>query len=238
MKVYVINDTVCQKTKNFLTVHGRVAGVLPNPVLPQPEQSHADMQFTKIDEQTLLCAPGPDYKKNFFTSGIRLISGKTPLRNAYPENIPYNLLKAGAFYFHNTKYTDPLVKTILAQNGFRLFHVRQGYAGCSSIAIPYAAGKMLVLSSDPGIIAAIGRLRLPELTAEYFTETNRIALDGYDHGLIGGCCGYDRELGLLVYGKINGQLAKLSVQYHFPLVSVYEGPLTDIGGILVMYPDL
>ena len=96
-------------------------------------------------------------------------------------------------------YTDPRVRAILAQKGYLLYHVRQGYAGCSSISIPYADGKILVLSSDPGVISTIDGLHLPELCTEYFTQTEEIVLSGYDHGLIGGCCGFDAELGLLVY---------------------------------------
>ncbi len=238
MKTYVVNETISQGTKDFLNARGRVLGVRPHPTLPLPEQCHADMQFTKIDDKTLVCAPGAGEERIFSAAGIRLIPGETPLRSAYPGNIPYNLLQAGHVCFHNTKYTDPRVKKILLRNGFRFHHVRQGYAGCSSVPIPYADGKTFVLSSDRGIVSAITALRLPQLTAAYFTATAEIVLDGYDHGLIGGCGGYDRDCGLLLYGNANRQLQALSVQYGFQILSVYDGPLTDIGGILVMYPDL
>lgn len=241
MKLYITNSLISQGTKNFLNKHGRVIDVLQNQLLPPPEQYHADMQFTKIDDKTLICAPGSDdsdSKNRFREVGIRLISGTTPLHGTYPNNIPYNVLKAGERYFHNTKYTDPRVRAILAQKGYLLYHVRQGYAGCSSISIPYADGKILVLSSDPGVISTIDGLHLPELCTEYFTQTEEIVLSGYDHGLIGGGCGFDAELGLLVYGKTNRQLQELSVQYGFPIHFIYDGPLTDIGGILIMYPNL
>ena len=47
---------------------------------------------------------------------------------------------------------------------------------------------------------------------------------------------YSRRGQILVYGKINGQLKVLSERYNFPILSIFDGPLTDIGGILVMYP--
>lgn len=237
MKAFVINGSVSLETKQFLRTQGRLIEAPRCALLPPPEQGHADLQFTKIDDRTLVCAPGLDYEALFRGSGIRLVRGETPLGNAYPENIPYNVLKAGRVYFHNPKYTDPLVRKMLLQSGYSLCTVRQGYCGCSSVSIPLRSGKLLILSSDHGILSAVRRLRRPELCAEYFTDTQKIILDGYNHGLIGGCCGFDKELGLLVYGKVGGALRELSVSYGFSVVSVFNGPLTDIGGILVMYPD-
>ena len=232
MKTFVVNGSVSLETKLFLRMQGRLIEVPRCALLPPPEQGHADLQFTKID-----CAPGTDYEALFRQSGICLVRGETPLGNAYPENIPYNVLKAGRLYFHNPKYTDPLVRKMLLRNGYSLCPVRQGYCGCSSVSIPLRSGKLLILSSDHGIVSAVLKLQNPELCAEYFTDTQKIILEGYNHGLIGGCCGFDEELGLLVYGKADGALRELSASYGFSVVSVFDGPLTDIGGILVMYPD-
>lgn len=237
MKVYITSKELPLQAKAFLSRRGRLICVPPNPALPPPEQCHADMQLTKIDHKTLVYAPGTGCIQMLEDAGLCLIPGNTPLGSIYPANIPYNLLKAGTAYFHHTDHTDSHVRTLLTQKGFPLYSVRQGYAGCSSITVPLSDGKMLVLSSDPGVLSAIGTLQLRELTGEYFTGTKEILLAGYRHGLIGGCCGFDRELGLLVCGNADRQLKQLSAQYGFPVLSIYDGPLTDIGGILVMYPD-
>ena len=240
MKIFIVNSAIQSEAKNFLKKYGRMITVQPNKNLPKPEQCHADMQFAKICQNTLVAAPevSEETLNLLISCGIHVIKGITELSSAYPQNIPYNILNCGKHFFHNTKHTDPAVVTALSHKNAILHNVRQGYAGCSSIAVSCSQNKTLVLSSDPGIISAIQSLQEPTLTAEFFEATNEILLEGYDHGFIGGCCGFDQELGLLLYGKINGQLAMLSEKYNFTITSIYDGPITDVGGILVMYPNL
>lgn len=88
MKAFVINGSVSLETKQFLRTQGRLIEAPRCALLPPPEQGHADLQFTKIDDRTLVCAPGLDYEALFRGSGIRLVRGETPLGNAYPENHP------------------------------------------------------------------------------------------------------------------------------------------------------
>lgn len=236
MKVYISNTNINNSSKDFLRGHGALAEVLPHSDLPLFEACHADMQFSKIDSSTLIFAPESKLAvEDKFLEGIDFIQGKTNLKSKYPYNIPYNILRFNNYLVHNTLYTD---ESVLQEAKKRLLvniKVKQGYSGCSSIAIPLHNGSSLVLSSDKGIIAALKAFNIP---TEYFNETESILLPGYNHGFIGGCCGYDDDLGLLVYGKINGQLKKLSETYEFPVLSIFDGPLTDIGGILIMYPNL
>lgn len=236
MKIYIVNSQINTKTKELLSTYGSVAGVCAHPYLPTPEKHHADMQFAKIDSHTLVCAP-----KNSVDApldGISLLAGSVDLCEKYPDNIAYNILSCGKYFFHNLKYTSPEVEYEINKRNFNLVNIKQGYAGCSSICVPLQSGENLLISSDKGIISSVNKLDNSNIHAEYFEETKSIILPGYDHGFIGGCCGYDDELGLLVYGKINGQLKELSKRYNFPILSIFDGPLTDIGGILVMYPCL
>jgi len=236
MKIYIVNSQIHIKTRTLLGTHGLVAGVQAHPDLPAPEKHHADMQFSKIDSHTLVCAPKSSVDSSL--DGIFLLAGSVDLGEKYPKNIAYNILRCGDCFFHNTKYTSPEVKSEITNRNFNLINIKQGYAGCSSICVPLPNGQNLLISSDKGIISSVNKLKNSKIHAEYFEETKSIILEGYDHGFIGGCCGYDEELGLLVYGKINGQLKALSERYNFPVLSIFDGPLTDIGGILVMYPCL
>lgn len=244
MKVYLANETIEKQAKIFLEKHGIRVGVFPNASLNDAECYHADMQFSKMDCKTLVHAPEvcAETVRALAAAGISLVPGLSRLQKKYPGNIPYNILNAGNYYFHNVKYTDEAVKSVLQNRNATLFPVRQGYAGCSSVAIPVEENQILLLSSDRGIVSAAEAVCAKDpqarICAEYFTQTAEIRLAGYNHGLIGGCCGYDRDLGLLLYGKANRQLVELSAKFGFPVVSIYDGPLTDIGGILVMYPDL
>lgn len=236
MKIYIVNSQINIKTKGLLGTYGSVAGVCAHPNLPTPEKHHADMQFAKIDSRTLVCAPKSSV--NAPLDGITCLAGSVDLCEKYPDNIAYNILCCGKYFFHNLKHTSPEVKNEINKRNFKLVNINQGYAGCSSVCVPLQNGEFLLISSDKGIISSVNKLKCPNIRTEYFEATKSILLPGYDHGFIGGCCGYDDELGLLVYGKINGQLKELSERYNFPILSIFDGSLTDIGGILVMYPCL
>lgn len=245
MSIYILNgsnEAACTQASGRLSQFGTVLPVPACPSLPVPEQYHADMRFCKIEDGVLVCSPADhdsEFSRSLQSAGVHVIPGLTEIRGAYPNNIAYNVLRAGGISFHNTKHTDPRLKELLENDGRALYHIKQGYAGCSSIAVSVKDGT-LIISSDKGIISAVSKINIPGthsapcLFAEYFTDTDNIILDGYDHGFIGGCCGFDEGLGLLVCGKINGQLSELSERYGFNIISLYDGPLTDIGGILVM----
>lgn len=239
MKVYIVNSEICGKAKEYLESQGRVVLVTANHNLPEQEKHHADMQFAKISHNTIVAAPGIDSQiiKEIKSCGINVITGKCAVTSSYPGNIPYNILYAGKYFFHNTKYTDTAAAAAIAEKGTSIYHINQGYAGCSSIAVS-SSGKTLILTSDNGLITEVKKLRNTEIKAEYFADTKKIYLKGYDHGFIGGSCGFDsKKRELLIYGKINEQLKELSEQYNFKITSIYNGPITDIGGILIMYPD-
>lgn len=235
MKIYIVNSQVSDYTRAFLCKFGTVAEVSAHPTLAIPEKHHADMQFSRIDRHTLVCDPLTSIKQ---TIGLDIIQGSIPLKEKYPENISYNILRFGDYVIHNTKHTAAEVIFEAQKRHLKIIHTKQGYAGCSSISVPLKNGETLIISSDKGLISTLNKLNDQNIHTEYFEDTKSILLPGYDHGFIGGCCGYDEELGLLIYGKINGQLKELSDEYKFPISSVFDGPLTDIGGILVMYPRL
>lgn len=236
MKIYIVNSQIDYKTKELLQSHGLVAGIAAHPDLPVPEKHHADMQFSKINDNILICAPGTTFE-NDINLNLNIITGSNILNSKYPHNIAYNILRCDKFIIHNTKYTATEIISEAKANALCIVDCKQGYAGCSSISVPLKHNSTLLISSDKGIISSINKLNCQNIFTEFFTDTNSILLPGYDHGFIGGCCGYDKELGLLVYGKINGQLKELSAKYNFPIFSIFDGPITDIGGILVMYPN-
>lgn len=234
MKIYIINSQIDIKAKELLNKYGTVAEVAAHPTLPEQEKCHADMQFARLDNHTLICAPGSSV--NNASEKLAVIPGSINLKEKYPYNISYNILRCGDLLIHNTKHTAPEILSEAHKRQIKILHVNQGYAGCSSISIPLADKSTLLLSSDKGIISAIKKSNTKNIITEYFEDTDNIILPGYNHGFIGGCCGYDNQLGLIVYGKTNRQLNELSERYNFPIFPIFDGPLTDIGGILVMYP--
>lgn len=237
MKYYIINALASEKTKSFLRKYGQIVEIAQHPSLPVPEKHHADMQFAKIDDNCGVYAPNFAVSNTELFKNPNIFMGNTILKDKYPQNVAYNILRCGNIFFHNTNYTDNIVKEAIIKKGGVLQHVKQGYAGCSSICIPLENNKHLLLSSDKGIISTADKLQNDNIITEYFEDTKNILLPGYNHGFIGGCAGFDNELGLLIYGKINEQLHELSIKYNFTILSIFDNALTDIGGISVMYSN-
>lgn len=235
MKYYITSALMADEAKNILKNHGKLIEIHAHPYLPEPEKYHADMQCAKINNNTLVCAPNINLSNINKLDNLNIIYGSSKLGEKYPNNIAYNVLRCGNIFFHNTAFTDEEVKKQIEKYEYNLCHTKQGYTGCSSITIPLGLNKFLLLSSDPGIVSLIENMKLDNVIVRYFDETKNILLPGYDHGFIGGCCGYDNDLGLIIYGKINEQLKKLSNEYNFQIFSIYNSSLTDIGGISVMY---
>lgn len=62
---------------------------------------------------------------------FRLLKGETELSPSSPLDIAYNVARVGGFYFHNLKYTDPVIKRELENSGVQPVNVAQGYTKCS-----------------------------------------------------------------------------------------------------------
>jgi hypothetical protein len=72
---------------------------------------HPDMQLHHLGGGNLVYAPGTDEKflNYLIDAGYTLIRGETVLRPEYPYDIAYNAARVGGIYFHNTRYTDPVL---------------------------------------------------------------------------------------------------------------------------------
>ncbi len=229
MKVFLLSQYACDTAKQTLSELGAVIELRANPILPRPKQCHADMQVAKINQSTAIFAPGTDEAAMEALSayGISVQKGASCLSGKYPGNIAYNILKVGRMYFHNTHYTDGLIRTLAARsNAASVFvHVKQGYAGCSSVAV----GTDWLVTSDRGILRAA---QAHGISCRYYIGTDRILLRGYDHGLIGGCSGYDPDLGFLLHGTADRNLHSC-LPPGTALRELTAQPPEDIGGIAV-----
>ena len=106
--------------------------------------------------------------------------------------------------------------------------VKQGYCGCSSIF----AGNVLI-TSDYGIYKKATNFNFETIL---FENPGMIFLDGFDHGFIGGCCGYNNATDLLINCSddfLPFEFKKKLEDYNVKYNCVGEGRLTDIGGIII-----
>lgn len=224
---YCANEAIINNLKKY----GKVILVYPNKNLAEPVCCHADMQITQIDRRSLVYSKSinPTTLEELKNAGITMYEGNRDLTLKYPGNIAYNVLKVGRNIYHNTKFTDCVVKDIFEKIGCNFIYVKQGYAGCSSIYI-----KDFILTTDEGIEK---KARTLGDKCFYFNGDD-IILKGYNRGFIGGSSGYIEDLGLLLTGtldklkegnKVRGFLEKENIN----VIELSDMPIEDIGGIQI-----
>lgn len=230
-KYFVLNMNVSFSVISELNRFGEVILIKHHKGLATPVCCHADCQITSVDNQTLVYAPGmsEDTLSELEKTGIRLIRGNTELSPIYPGNIAYNVLKVGKNIYHNMKYTDSVVKKLFEEREYSFANIKQGYAGCSSV---YA--KDILLTNDDGIKSTADKNNVDCFKFNGYD----IILKGYDRGFIGGSCGYDEDLGLLITGKMSllkegYELSRVLYEHGIRVTELSDDVPEDIGGIQI-----
>ncbi|MFZ5989135.1 MAG: DUF6873 family GME fold protein [Bacillota bacterium] len=192
---------------------------------------HPDIVLHHIGDKLLVFAPGTNENtlRALTGLGFSLIKGNSELTSKYPGNICYNVARVGNFAFHNTKYTDSVLRENLYKMGVEFVHVNQGYAKCA-VSI---ADENSIITMDAGIAKAAERKGLDALVI----EESKIRLPSLDKGFIGGStCLIDKKRWALA-----GDLEKLDSSakiYDFltakgiEIVSLSQDQVIDVGSII------
>lgn len=190
---------------------------------------HADMQITKIDDKTFVCAPECyDYYKNILEKfNVNIIKGNTYLSCNYPEDIAYNIIVTEKYAVHNFKHTDSILKSNL--NGRNLINVSQGYTGCILCVISDKA----CITSDAGIYNKMISLGFDVLKI----DDNSVVLNGFDHGFFAGSSFMLFSDTLAVNGNVKSHIDYLKIKefclgYGVKLLSLSEQSIMDIGSLI------
>ncbi len=194
-------------------------------LLAEPVQAHADMILTVFDGK-LFCHSSY-YKKNSTVidsiaglGGLKTILSSCPRNSKYPLDIAFNALCLEDKLICKKSSICPELRA------YPIINTNQGYAGCTSL---YAAGA--VITADEATAHACIDANIPY----YRISGKDILLPGYDTGFIGGACGVYKNT-VYIYGDPDSsqsgwELARFCEQNGLTLISVFNGPVTDIGGI-------
>lgn len=250
---YIINPNLPEGSVKLAIIDGRIGidaekklkslgmGLLkmkPHRGLYEAVCSHPDMLLHHIGDRTVVFAPGTDpaLLNELRTYGFTLLEGKRELSPSYPLDIAYNVARVGNKYFHNLKYTDPVIAGRLERMGIKAVHIEQGYAKCSMLPVD----KNSIITSDPGVAKAAEREGLHVLLADFGSS---IKLPGLNCGFIGGAGGMLSEKICAVNGKINDLscfkavstfLSKRKINF----LELSDEPATDIGSILPLISEI
>ena len=192
---------------------------------------HPDMFLHHIGGSKIVYAPGTsiDIVRELERYGFQMIRGETELKCKYPGNISYNAARVGRFVFHNTKYTDKVLKNFFLKLDLELVHINQGYAKCAISVVDENS----IITMDQGIARVADKKGLDVLVIE---EKN-ILLPGLDYGFIGGSSGLIDKDKWAVAGKLES-LESYSKIMEFvrnkgkKIITLSDQQVVDIGSLI------
>ncbi len=193
---------------------------------------HPDIMLHHIGSNIFVYAPNTPLAllEALRTKGFELLEGKTFLGNKYPGTIAYNVARVGKYAFHNTRYTDPLLKELLEAEGVELIHTNQGYTKCLTCVVDENS----IITSDKDILASALKHGLDVLLIE---PDEAIRLEPFNMGFIGGATGLINKNKLAVAGNLSFHknyikiMDFLSLKYS-DVVMLNDDKLIDIGTII------
>ncbi len=232
--VAVVGETIPPDARDALGKLVRQVFVLPaDPHLPTPVAAHPDMLLFSLGG-SFVTYRSYYHRARDILDPLCACTGRTlrltdhPYGNVYPQDVGLNALPIAVsenerYLFARPASLAPEVVTLANAAGYQLIPVKQGYAGCSGLAV---AGTLL--TGDPSLRQAAASVGIPTLTV----EDRAIRLPGYDHGFIGGSGGvWGRTV--VLCGVPEEKL--LQAIQHCPAVDrvlcLGEGPWFDCGGI-------
>lgn len=197
----------------------------PDDLLATPVCRHADMIFTVFDNKVFFhssyCEANRPIIQRIAEHGALAICATTEVRNSqYPYDVSLNTLSIGDKLICRKESVSSSLK------GYPIINTNQGYAGCTAL---YAANT--VITADESTISACKKNNIPI----YRISGKDILLHGYNTGFIGGACGVYEDT-VFIYGdpslsQSGRELAEFCKMRGLSLISLYDGPVTDIGGI-------
>lgn len=208
---------------------GSVMLLEPQPRVYPAIAAHPDIFFCQTPFG-LVHAPNlaPATVSTLKQQGIKLIRGEKQPGAVYPETAIYNALATEKYLLHNMKHTDAVLKQQYAPQ--QQLHLKQGYTRCNLMEV----GPDAFVTVDAGIAAVLRKAGLDV----FLCSTLQVQLAGFDHGFFPGCCGIYKDT-IFVCGDPEilpdyNALATFCNQYGKRLKALYNGPLMDVGSILML----
>ena len=222
-KLIFIDKRAPDAAKQNLSAFGQVVEFITQGVVYDAISGHPDI-FMFQEPDGLVVAPQiPQiYLDILVANNVKYCVGSKPHGPRYPDTACYNALYTPWGVVHNGKVSSSEV--LFAHKN--LIHCAQAYIRCNAIEV-----NGMVFTSDRGLEKVLVKREIPTL----YVNPEEILLKGYKNGFFGGCCGLLNH-SLFVCGSIDllaeaSQLKAFLKERETSIVEIYDGPLTDIGGI-------
>ncbi len=219
-----------EAVKRLEKVCDKVFLLPPDKKLADPVCHHPDMILAVIGNK-LIC-DGDYFRDNIsymkemcIFLELEPVLSEASRGEKYPFDTGFNVLVTEKYMFGNLKYAAPEVLETAKEFGLEAVDVKQGYTACSALLLDGT-----LVTADPSISEA-AKGRLPALEV----EAGGIVLEPYDTGFIGGATacldGVLYAFGDLKSFSGHASVEKLLHEKNITLCPLFEGQLTDFGGI-------
>jgi len=216
----------------------RQGNIQKNPVIIEFEtdslvypsvSGHPDIFFCQTPGRLVVSSNLPEHYKDLLRrEGVDFITGHHAAGNRFPESVHYNAAINNHYLVHKLEYTDPVI--LESCHYLKKISVSQGYTRCS---LAWLKNDHFV-TSDAGIYKALREHGLSGL----LVSPEGILLPGVRNGLIGGTISVLDNL-VLITGSLStypegNRLREYLLSLGHEILELYDGPLFDVGGILIM----
>lgn len=192
---------------------------------------HPDIQCHPLSENKIIIAPNANesLKSILAKEGFNIWEGKSILAKDYPYNISYNVARIDKFAFHNTKYTDPVLKEALAVEKVELIHVNQGYTKCSISVL----NKNSIITQDISIAKKARDVGIDV----FLLNVGHVKLFDFKFGFFGGATGLIGKDRLGIAGNLSlnpqyNELVDFFEKQDIKFISLAEEDIYDVGSII------
>lgn len=195
-------------TNNFSYIE-----TIDNPKLDPRIADHPDLSIFALGKQSLVIDKNvSSYYKDHIKS-LKIIDGDE-VNADYPNDSIYNVYQSSNFYIHNDM-TEPHIENYMKGKDYNHLFVKQGYTRCSIVPMGDK-----ILTTDYGIYKS-----LKDKIQVVLLKEEKISLDGFDNGFLGGTCGFFDDILLF-----NGNIEHLN---SFEIIKKEA----EISGIKLLYPN-
>ena len=201
--------------------------------LAAPVRSHADMLMLPVGKVVFTSSKYLSVAEDIFNEleslGYEIVACNAEIRGEYPHDVAFDALALKSAIIARLDSLPDEVKAHAANVGFSLIDSKQGYAKCSAVRVSESA----VITADKNIARAAEASGADALLISAAPE--KIRLDGYDYGFIGGASGVLEDT-VYFTGDISShpdaeRIAEFCKAHEKKMISLSDEPLNDVGGI-------
>ena len=233
MKIAIVDSRIEKDAERALSDYAdKIIKLPPFKRLQEPVSAHPDMlmfptENSIITDKQYVKENAKIFREISELSGRRIVLCNKAFSPSYPDDVKFNCFAVGKTLFGLDASLSPKVLEWADNNSVPVKNVKQGYAKCSACIVSENA----VITEDASIERAMVENGIDVLRV----TSGQVALDGYDHGFIGGTSGSDGE-NVYFCGDISHhpdfeKIEKFCHDHGKNCVSLGKGRLYDIGTI-------